>query len=634
MRAVPQFRQDRRVACRGRGLALRRKPVSPTAKPQERTTLPHLSDSQTTPPPAAAVTPAGTLLRRLWREHIAGYWPRLLAAAFLMSLEGAALGLLAWLIQPLFDDLFSAGDLTGVGWVALAIAGVFAMRAIAGFGQRVILVAVGLKVTTALQSRLLRHMLSLDLSFFRNMAPGALIERVRGDTLALQGIAANTVMSLGRDTIGLVALLTVMVLNDWRWTLLALIGLPLLVLPILALQRYIRTTTTASREAASQLSTQLDEIFHGAQSVKLNRLEAHEMARFDGEVSRFLRQALRAQRGLAANPATIDLVSAIGLVAVLYFGGAQIISGEKTVGQFMSFFTALGLIFDPLRRLSNIAGQLQAGVASLQRLYDVLEMQPTILAPAKPRPLRAGDIAFDDVTFGYAGTPVLRGLSFVAKAGQTTAIVGPSGAGKTTVFGLLTRLIDADAGRITIAGDAVGDFDLDQLRDAIAVVGQETALFDATIAENIRFGRLDATPAEVRAAAEAASVLEFSDALPLGLDTAVGPRGSALSGGQRQRITIARAILKAAPILLLDEPTSALDARSEQVVQDALTRLSAGRTTLVIAHRLSTIRDADLIVVLDRGQVIEQGTHAELMAKNGAYARLEALQSAGLLPQL
>jgi len=601
-------------------------------KPQERTTLQNLSDTDTTPAPT--VTPAGTLLARLWREHVVGYWPRLLLAGVLMSLEGAALGLLAWLIQPLFDDLFSAGNMTGVGWVALAIAGVFALRAIAGFGQRVILVAVGLKVTTALQSRLLRHILSLDLSFFRGMAPGALIERVRGDTLALQGIAANTVMSLGRDTIGLVALLTVMLMNDWRWTLLALIGLPLLVLPILALQRYIRVTTTASREAASRLSTQLDEIFHGAQSVKLNRLEGHEMARFEGEVRGFLRQALRAQRGLAANPATIDLVSAIGLVAVLYYGGAQIISGEKSVGQFMSFFTALGLIFDPLRRLSNIAGQLQAGVASLQRLYDVLEERPTILPPAEPRPLQPGDITFAGVEFGYAGTPVLRGLSFVAKAGQTTAIIGPSGAGKTTIFGLLTRLIDADAGRISIGADAVGDLDLDQLRDAIAVVGQETALFDATIAENIRLGRLDATPDEVRAAADAASVLEFSDHLPLGLDTPVGPRGSALSGGQRQRVTIARAILKAAPILLLDEPTSALDARSEQLVQEALTRLGAGRTTLVIAHRLSTIREADLIVVLDRGQVIEQGTHAELMAKDGAYVRLEALQSAGLLPQL
>ena len=615
-----------------RKTAWRKTHICCPAQPQERITLPKLSDTQTPQPPTA--TPAGTLLARLWRDHVAGYWPRLLIAGVLMSLEGAALGLLAWLIQPLFDDLFSSDNMSGVGWVALAIAGVFALRAVAGFGQRVILVAVGLKVTTALQSRLLRHILSLDLSFFRDMAPGALIERVRGDTLALQGIAANTVMSLGRDTIGLVALLTVMVLNDWVWTLLALIGLPLLVLPILALQRYIRITTTASREAASRLATQLDEIFHGAQSVKLNRLEAHEMARFDGEVRGFLRQALRAQRGLAANPATIDLVSAIGLVAVLYYGGAQIVSGEKSVGEFMSFFTALGLLFDPLRRLSNIAGQLQAGVASLQRLYDVLDAQPTILSPANPRPLQPGDIAFEDVEFGYCDAPVLRGLRFVAKEGQTTAIVGASGAGKTTVFGLLTRLIDADAGTIRIGGDAVGDLDLDQLRDAIAVVGQETALFDATIADNIRLGRLDATPDEVRAAARAASVLEFSDHLPLGLDTPVGPRGSALSGGQRQRVTIARAILKAAPILLLDEPTSALDARSEQLVQDALTRLSAGRTTLVIAHRLSTIREADLILVLDRGRVIEQGSHAELMAMNGAYARLEALQSAGLLPRL
>ena len=615
-----------------RKTAWRKTHICCPAQPQERTTLPKLSDTQTPQPPT--VTPAGTLLARLWRDHVAGYWPRLLIAGVLMSLEGAALGLLAWLIQPLFDDLFSSDNMSGVGWVALAIAGVFALRAVAGFGQRVILVAVGLKVTTALQSRLLRHILSLDLSFFRDMAPGALIERVRGDTLALQGIAANTVMSLGRDTIGLVALLTVMVLNDWVWTLLALIGLPLLVLPILALQRYIRITTTASREAASRLATQLDEIFHGAQSVKLNRLEAHEMARFDGEVRGFLRQALRAQRGLAANPATIDLVSAIGLVAVLYYGGAQIVSGEKSVGEFMSFFTALGLLFDPLRRLSNIAGQLQAGVASLQRLYDVLDAHPTILSPANPRPLQPGDIAFEDVEFGYGDASVLRGLRFVAKQGQTTAIVGASGAGKTTVFGLLTRLIDADAGTIRIGGDAVGDLDLDQLRDAIAVVGQETALFDATIADNIRLGRLDATPDEVRAAARAASVLEFSDHLPLGLDTPVGPRGSALSGGQRQRVTIARAILKAAPILLLDEPTSALDARSEKLVQDALTRLSAGRTTLVIAHRLSTIREADLILVLDRGRVIEQGSHAELMAMNGAYARLEALQSAGLLPRL
>jgi ATP-binding cassette subfamily B protein/subfamily B ATP-binding cassette protein MsbA len=579
-------------------------------------------------------TPARELLGRLWREHVRGYWPRLLLAGLLMTIEGAALGGVAYLVQPLFDDLFAAGSLGGVGWVALAMSGVFILRAAAGFGQRLIMVTIGFQVAATLERRLVAHLFSLDLSYFRDNAPGALIERVKGDTQALKQLASSVVMSLGRDTITFLSLLAVMLFNDWLWTLMALIGLPLLVLPLLALQRYIRSTTRASREASGRLTTQLDEIFHGIQSIKLNRLEGFETARFGAEVDGFLRHSIRAQRGLAANPAMIDVIAALGFAAVLYYGGAQIIAGEKTVGEFMSFFTALALIFDPLRRLSGVAGQAQAGVASLDRVYAVLEARPTILPPARPQPLVPGEIRFDAVHFGYGGTPVLQGLSFTAEAGRTTAIVGPSGAGKTTVFGLLTRLVDAEAGTVSIGGVPVTAVSLEGLRDAIAVVGQETALFDTSIAENIRMGRLDATPEEVRAAAEAASVTEFADALPLGLGTGVGPRGSALSGGQRQRVAIARAMLKAAPILLLDEPTSALDAQSEVLVQAALERLSEGRTTLVIAHRLSTIRDADRIIVLDRGRVLEAGSHAELMAAGGAYARLEALQSAGLTPQL
>lgn len=566
------------------------------------------------------------LLRRLWREHVRRHLPVILLAVVLMTIEGAAIGAFAWLVQPLFDQLFTAGSMDGVTWVALAVGGLFVLRATAGFLQRVLMVAVGLKVVTALQTRLLNHFLTLDMSFFQDNAPGALIERVRGDTTALQALSSSVLVSLGRDTVTLMSLLTVMLWTDWTWTLAALIGLPLLILPLLLVQRFIRRTAVAAREAAARLSTRLDEIFHGIQTIKLNRLEPHETRRFADEIRLFLRPSLNAQIGVAANPAMIDLIAAAAFVAVLYVGGQDIIDGEKTVGEFMSFFTALGLLFEPLRRLSSIAGQVQTAGASLERIYAVFEVAPGIRAPVDPTPLAPGDITFEDVTFAYGDTPVLRGLSFTAKAGQTTALVGASGAGKTTVFAALTRLVDPQSGMIRIGDVPVAAADLTTLRDTIAVVGQDTALFDETIAANIRLGKLDADDSAVQMAARDASVTDFAQTLPDGLDTAVGPRGSGLSGGQRQRVAIARAMLKGAPVLLLDEPTSALDAQSEKLVGAALDRLAKGRTTLVIAHRLSTIRAAHKIVVMEAGRAIEEGTHDALIAQGGAYARLYHLQ--------
>jgi subfamily B ATP-binding cassette protein MsbA len=393
-------------------------------------------------PDAGSAKAQTTLLRRLWRDHVRGHLPALIVALVFMTLEGASLGAFAWLVRPLFDELFTQGSMNGVIWVASLIAALFVIRSLSGFVQRLIVVNVGLRVSNALQGRMVQHMLGLDHRFFLDNAPGALIERVRGDTLALQKLASSTLIAAGRDTVTLLSLIVVMLLNDWAWTLTALVGIPLLVVPLALVQSYIRTTTLDSRQAAARLSTRLDEIFHGIQTIKLNRLERSEDKRFDRELTRYRRPAMRAQVGQAANPALMDLIAAAGFVAVLWFGGQQIIEGEKSLGEFMSFFTALGLMFEPLRRLSNVAGQVQAALASLERIYTALDAPATVRGPESPEPFRPGDIRFDDVRFGYDDAPVLRGLTFVARTGETTALVGPSGAGKTTVFALLTRLAD------------------------------------------------------------------------------------------------------------------------------------------------------------------------------------------------
>lgn len=569
---------------------------------------------------------AGSLLLRLWRDHVRAFWPTLLIALVLMTIEGGALGVMSYMVRPLFDEVFVAGEAASVTWIALAIGGIFVIRALSGFGQRVLVMGIGLKVTTAMQTGMLRHLLSLDSGYFQANAPGALIERVRGDTLALQTTASGALMTLGRDTISILSLVAVMFWVDWVWALLAFVGVPLLMAPLALLQTWIRGTSRSARESAGLISTRLDEIFHGITSIKVNRLESHESQRFGGDVSKFLDAQIRAETGKAALPAVIDVIAALGFLGVLIYGGAEILAGTKTVGDFMSFFTAMALLFDPLRRLSSVSGQLQGAAASLERIYEVFAAAPEIQDPAAPKPISHGAIGLEDVHFSYGDAEVLRGLSFTAEEGQTTALVGPSGAGKSTVFGLVTRLIDADSGAVTIGGTSAEEASLADLRSLFAVVGQDAALFDETIAENIRLGRLDASKSAIAGAAAAASVAEFANRLPKGLETMVGPRGSALSGGQRQRVAIARALLRDAPILLLDEPTSALDSQSEAKVQAALATLSKGRTTLVIAHRLSTIRDADKIVVIEEGKVVEQGRHADLLARGGTYARLHAMQ--------
>ena len=566
---------------------------------------------------------ARRILPWLWRGYLRRHLPALLIASAFMVAEGAALGLLSFMVEPMFDRIFVAGDTGAIPLVGGAIMGLFALRAVSSIVQRVLMTRVAQRSVTAMQSDLVAHLMGLGATFHAAFPPGALMERVQGDTLAVLTVWSALIQGTARDAVALVSLMVVAAAIDPWWTLVALVGVPALVLPTMILQRYVRRKTLALRERAAERSTRLSEIFHGIAPITLGGMEAYQHARFRRLVDGIVRAEVRMSAGRASLPALIDVMTGVGFLAVLIVGGREVASGEKSLGEFMAFFTAMALAFQPLRKLGAMVGLWQTAAASLERLMRLFDARPRVTAPARPRPVPDGapEIRFEDVTFAYADQPVLRGVSFTARAGQTTALVGPSGAGKSTALDLVARLHDPLSGRIAWDGVALPDFDPAALRARIAVVAQDPALFDETIRENVTLGR-DVPEEALRRAVEAAEVAEFADALPAGLDTPAGLRGSGLSGGQRQRVAIARALLRDAPVLLLDEATSALDPRSEALVGDALARLSRGRTTLVIAHRLATVRAADRIVVMEAGRVAEEGSHDELTARGGLYRRL------------
>ena len=575
--------------------------------------------------------PKPRLFRRFWRDYLRPETGMIALAFGLMLIEGATLGALARAIEPLFDQVFKTGGQGPLLAVGLIIFGLFAVRGLSTIASRTVISAVTQKVAAAMQSALLRHLLTLEGAFFQQNAPGALIERVQGDTLAVQSLWSAVVTGIGRDLFSLIFLFAVALSIDPVWTLAALVGAPLLILPSVAVQRYIRRKTTHLRDQAGLRATRLDEIFHGIQAVKLNRMEAYQAGRFDRVLGLIRRAEVKIMAGRALMPGMMDFVTGFGFFAVLLMAGGEIASGERTTGEFMSFFTAMSLTFQPLRRLGDLSGTWQVAAASLERIYELFDTQPVQTRPATSAALPAPgapEIRFDAVAFAYGDQPILRGLSFTAPAGATTAIVGASGAGKSTVFQLLTGLLDPAAGKVLIGGIDASSLALSDQRRLFASVTQDSALFDETLRENIALGR-DLPDAALQAACDDAHVADFLPQLSQGIDTPVGPRGSALSGGQRQRVAIARALAQDRPVLLLDEATSALDAQSEAAVADALSKAAQGRTTLIIAHRLATVRAANHILVMDQGRVVEEGTHDALIAQNGLYARLYQLQFKG-----
>ncbi|MBU2959599.1 ABC transporter ATP-binding protein/permease [Citreicella sp. C3M06] len=566
----------------------------------------------------------------LWWTYLWRYRVLLVVAMLFMFIEGSMFGLLSYMMKPMFDTVFIGGDGSALVWVGAVIFGSFLLRALASVVQKVVMTQVSERSVGDIRNDLMRHLMTLDSAFHQNFGPGYVMQRIEGDVGGISKVWRIIITGAGRDVIALFSLFGVAMTIDWRWTLVALVGAPLLVLPSIGLQRYVRKFARQARDVGASLSMRLNEVFHGIVPVKLNRLESYQAKRYRDLTDQRIRTETRASMGQAAIPGMIDLMAGIGFVGVLFYGGGEILSGTKTVGDFMAFFTAIALAFEPLRRLGSVSGSWQIAAASIERLKELLDMIPELRDPEHPLPPPTGTprIELRDVRLSYGDSPVLRGASFVAEAGQTTALVGASGAGKSTVFNLLTRLVDPESGLIEIGGVAVSDMTLADLRGLFSVVSQESLLFDESLRDNILLGRKGVSDEQMNKVLEAAHVADFLPRIEGGLDARVGPRGSSLSGGQRQRVSIARALLRDTPILLLDEATSALDVQSEAVVQAALDKLAQGRTTLVIAHRLSTVRHADKIVVMDQGKVVEQGTHDDLLAQQGAYARLHALQFA------
>lgn len=586
--------------------------------------LPNMAHPDTTPDHSSR-----TLLRWLWHTYLRRHLWMLLLATFFMALEGSMLGFLSWMMKPMFDLVFLAGDQSALWWVGLVILGIFLVRAGSSVAQKVILTRISQQSEADMRSDLLSHLMRLDVSFHQVNAPGTLMQRVIGDVSAVSQVWNAIITGAGRDLVAVIVLFGVATSVDWRWTAVALVGVPLLVLPSLLAQKFVRRHSRTAHQIAARQSGRLDEVFHGIVPVKLNRLEDYQARHYAKLNAERVEVEVTTSLGKAAIPGLIDAMSGVGFLGVLIYGGGEIISGEKTVGEFMAFFTALGFAFEPLRRLGTITGVWEAAAAGIERVMELLALEPIHKSPEQPKAAPTGtpDITLAEVHLKYGETPVLRGTSFHVPAGKTTALVGSSGAGKSTIFNVLTRLNDPQSGDVKVGDIPVSDMALKDLRDLFSVVSQDALLFDESLRENILLGRTDVSDEQLETVLQAAHVSDFLAQFPNGLDTPVGPRGSALSGGQRQRVAIARALLRNTPILLLDEATSALDAQSEAVVQAALERLSEGRTTLVIAHRLSTIRNADQIVVMDAGKVVESGTHDDLLEQNTVYASLHRLQA-------
>ena len=568
------------------------------------------------------------LLRRLF-QYARPYRVRIGWAVVGMVVYAAGTAGLAALIKWIFDDVLT--DQRLLEPVAWAIVGFYLLKGIGSYVSSYLMANVGQRVVMDIRNALYRHILGQSAGFFAQKTTGQLMSRVTNDVNQVQQVVSETVGDLARETLALVGYAAWLFYIDGRLAIVCLTGAPLVVYPLVRLGQRVRRTTRRSQEALAHISHLTAEAFTGHRIVKAFGTEAKEAAKFSQASYQLFRTNMKVTAALSSLPPLMEILGGFGMAGALWYGSREIAQGNLSTGDFASFTGALLLMYGPAKKLSRVNANLQQAMAASERIFEILDTRTEVLERPGAEALKPfqNTIEFRDVTFGYdegAGR-ILRGVSFTVPAGRMVAIVGRSGAGKTTLVNLLPRFYDATGGSILIDGVDVRDVQLSSLRQQVGIVTQETVLFDDTIGNNIAYGAPGATAAEIERAARGAHAHEFVCTLPQGYDTLIGERGQRLSGGQRQRIAIARALLKNAPILVLDEATSALDTESELLVQEALATLMMNRTSFVIAHRLSTIRKADAIIVLERGKVVEMGRHDDLLARPaGTYAALYQMQ--------
>lgn len=563
--------------------------------------------------------------------YVRPYIGRMIFGLVCMIIAAAAYLVVPWLIKNVVDKVLAEKNMYMLNLVVISILVVFLVRGFATYGQTYTMSYIGQRVIIDIREAMFKHLQRLDQAYYDRRKTGVIMSNLTNDVAALQSAIVDNLVSFITEGVTLIGSLVSMLYLDWKLTLVTLVIVPVVLGIINIFGKRLRIAGHDVQGRIADITSLLQETISGARVVRSFAREGYEVQRFERENQRNFRAVMRATKLTSLLSPLVEFSAAIAVTVILWYGGYSVVTGAITAGSLIAFLIYAINLSNPVKRLSQVYGNIQKAMAAGDRVFAILDTKPEVVekADAIVLPEVDGRVRFDHVSFSYDGEKkALDDFSLDVPAGRVVAIVGPSGAGKTTIANLLPRFYDATEGAITVDGIDVRDVTFQSLREQIGVVPQETMLFNATIKDNILYGRLDGTDEEVYAAAKAANALEFIERLPEGMDTLVGERGSSLSGGQRQRIAIARAILKNPKILILDEATSALDTESEKLVQEALERLMQGRTAFVIAHRLSTIKNADQIVVLREGKLVESGAHDELLAAGGLYQHLYSVQFA------